>query len=321
MKSEQYTVFQSNAISRACYKCTPLERQLLFFATTQIKKKSSFYYADFSVSQCIKLFFDDTPLPTYKARQEIKNAIERLFQKHNAITIFNDSNKFIAVSWLQKVDINLKNDSIHFFFTNEIGKRLHNLKSNFTKVDLQIIANLKSYYSIRLFEILLSYKGFEGRGFNRFNEWYFELTVDDVKRFFDLSEKYITKKITTQIIKPAIAEIKAAAKGFLTLDLFVVPLRTDLRKIGCYHIACRENPELVPEKIGASTPHDLKMEHDPSLAPLDAAIEVMKTHYFNEYVQTAAQNPKQPYDSQLMYDAKILKILQKDGIFKNTQTA
>ena len=47
------------------------------------------------------------------------------------------------------------------------------------------------------------------------------------------------------------------------------------------------------------------------MASLEKAIEVMKSKYFNEYVQTAAKNPKQPYETQIIYDTKILHLLQK----------
>lgn len=304
-EKRKYKVFQSNAISRACYKCTPLERQLLFYATTQCKKQGTGgYYSNFSVKQFISFFGFITPA---KAKQEIKAAVKRLCEKHNTITIIDDSDSYIATFWLNKAEISFKKDNIYFSFTNEIGKRLFNLKSHFTKIDFQIIAQLKSYYAIRLYEIALSYKGFQGKGLNTLNSWYFSLTIDDVQKFFDLSEKYRIFDITKRIIKPAIAEINAAAAGVMQAELCIIPAKYDRRRIGEYCIQCTEQETMY--KI--DTPQNLKVHPAAEMASLEKAIEVMKSKYINEYAKAVVENPKQPYESMIVYDTKILHLLQK----------
>ena len=52
------------------------------------------------------------------------------------------------------------------------------------------------------------------------------------------------------------------------------------------------------------------------MASLEKAIEVMKSKYFNEYVQTAAKNPKQPYENEyVIQDIKNAKNTPKKNIF------
>lgn len=307
MKQEKYTILQSNALSRACYKCTPLERQLLFYATMHTKQQHNGFYCSFSLSDFVSML--DSSDNRRKAKQDTLTAIKRLCEKHNNIKILDTESDYIATVWLQKAEINIKNDNVYFYFSDEIGKRLFYLKKSFTTLDFHTIAMLKKYYSIRLYEIMLSYKGFKGKGTNNFNQWFFALTVDDIKALFELSTTIRTNNITDRIVKPAIDEITSIEPS-LKIELLVLPLKTDRRKIGAYEFLCSEKSENYQIR---QEHKNLTIEPEPQEKALEQEIEAMKSKYWNKYIETAFLNPKQDIEPQFLYDCRILDIMKKQG--------
>lgn len=304
MKQEKYTILQSNAISRACYKCTPLERQLLFYATMQTKQNQQGFYSSFSLSDFVTTL--DSSENRRKAKQDTLTAIKRLCEKHNNIKILDTENDYIATVWLQKAEISLKNDNVYFYFSNEIGKSLFNLKKAFTTLDFHTIAMLKSYYAIRLYEIILSYKGFKGKGSNDCNQWFFSLNIDDIKGLFELSEKYAIADINKKIIKPSIAEITSIEPS-IKIELLILPLKTDKRKIGAYEFLCTEkNIYNTIQKAPRNTP-------EPKEQGIEQEIETIKAKHWNKYIETAFLNPKQDIEPQFLYDCRIIDIMKKQG--------
>lgn len=307
MKQEKYTILQANAISRACYKCTPLERQLLFYATMHCKQNNNGYYSIITLSDFVALL--DSSDNRRKVKQDTLTAVKRLCEKHNNIKILDTSSDYIATVWIQKADISIKNDTIFFNFSQEIGKRLFFLKKSFTSLNFQAVAMLKKYYSIRLYEIILSYQGYKGKGSNNANQWFFSLTVDNIKALFELSEKYAIADISKKIIKPAIAEITSIDPR-LEIELLIIPLKTDRRKIGAYDFFCSEKMQVLHY---FQAPKTLKIETEPVQKALEQEIENVKNKYWNEYIIMAYNNPKQPIETQFLYDCRILELLKKQG--------
>lgn len=304
-KQNKYTILQSNAISRACYKCTALERQLLFYATMHTKKQNNGFYCNFSLSNFVN---ELNPASKKDTKKNVLTAIKRLCEQHNNIAIVNTDDSYIATVWVQKAEISIKNDNIYFYFSVDIGRYLFDLKSHFTQLDFRTITALKSFYSIRLYEIMLSYKGFKGKQLNYANQWYFSLTVDDVRQFFELSENYKSNSLTTKIIKPAITELNNINSG-ISIELVIIPAKNDRRKIGAYNFFCTE----IDKSTYSVIQTNIQVQPTAEIQALETAIETMKSKYFNEYVQIACKNPKQPYETQLLYDTKIMKIMKKDG--------
>ena len=306
-KQNKYTILQGNAISRACYKCTPLERQLLFYATMHTQKTKDGYYCNFALSDFIG---ELNTIHTTSTKRNVLTAIKQLCEKHNNITILNNENDYIATVWIQKAQISIKANTVFFFFSNEIGKRLFNLKSHFTYIDFRIITLLKSYYSIRLYEIMLSYKGFQGKKLNYANQWYFSLTVDDVKQLFELSEKAKTNDITSHIIKPAITELNSINSG-IAIELVIIPAKTDRRKIGAYNFYCTE---IDKSTFSLQTENNIVLQPTAEIIKLERNISTMKSKYFNEYLNKAVEiGGKKPYENQIIFDKRVLEALEKDG--------
>ena len=90
-------------------------------------------------------------------------------------------------------------------------------------------------------------------------------------------------------------------------ELCIIPAKYDRRRIGEYSIQCTEQETTY--KI--DTPQNLKVHPAAEMASLEKAIEVMKSKYINEYAKAVVENPKQPYESMIVYDTKILHLLQK----------
>ena len=112
----------------------------------------------------------------------------------------------VKMPWFEKItvttcgDVCLKfNQSICDFFDMKLG---------YTAMELLEIGQLQSFYAMRYFGFAKSKSGFCGKKCNNDGEWYFELTEDDIRKLFDLKDKYKDRRdFVAYIIKRPCEEI------------------------------------------------------------------------------------------------------------------
>jgi plasmid replication initiation protein len=77
------------------------------------------------------------------------------------------------------------------------------LESAFTNIKLSIITAFKSFYSMRLYQILISWLD-ENRGIRRTPQYF---TYEELKTILNVSDKYDWYEFNRRILTPAVKEI------------------------------------------------------------------------------------------------------------------
>ena len=88
----------------------------------------------------------------------------------------------------------------------------------YTEFELKRFISIKSKYGKVLYRLLRQYRNG--------SEHVYRISIEDLKRLFDVPESYTTKEITRKVVKPAVEECKADFKD-LTVSTY------KLRKQGC----------------------------------------------------------------------------------------
>lgn len=103
-----------------------------------------------------------------------------------------------ALIWFKYVKI--EKGKITFLFNELMTPYILYLQNNFTQIQFNYTAKMKSKYSIRLYELLYSYY------YNKFEPYEFDLSLDELKQ-----KLYINYKLYADIVKraiiPALGEI------------------------------------------------------------------------------------------------------------------
>ena len=128
--------------------------------------------------------------------QEMEKASENLFQRWIRI---EDPNQIEKFRWISAKLIYKKGEGrVGFSFSPEIIPYLQQLKERFIKYSISDISNLKSTYSIRLYEMLMQFK----------NTGIVIVSLEDFKGRLGIINKYADYRILRRkVIEPAVAEL------------------------------------------------------------------------------------------------------------------
>lgn len=192
------TVTKSNSlIQRTKYSLPRTEQKLLFLLMSKIDQKN-----DLDASKVYRISFQefakltgvkmaDKSYSRYLATT-VKSLGSRSFWKRKD----GPKNVYTQVFWLgQGTEIDLDNREIRMKFNPEIWKDIAQLTSNYTSYNIDYLLMMRSTYSMRIYEIILSYdNGNRNYGYN--NGLVFEPVTEEIRRkyhdmpdFSDLVEK------------------------------------------------------------------------------------------------------------------------------------
>lgn len=196
-------VVMSNALARSSQKMTLHEKRILTIAISKIdsRKKNR---TDNDRRICVSLSdisdtFDIERKSNYK---QSKNALIKLedrtasFIKHASLTSVRE----VKIKFFEHCSYNREKASIDLIFSKEISKELFNLKRNFTQYYLSDIYNVKSFYSSRFFEILMSKSNSEKYGTSK-------ISLSQLKYMLCIPGSYLYNNIKERIIERSVTEL------------------------------------------------------------------------------------------------------------------
>lgn len=192
------TVTKSNElIQRTKYSLPRTEQKLLFLLMSKIDQKN-----DLDASKVYRISFQE-----FAKLTGVKMA-DKSYSRYLATTVKSlgsrsfwkkkdgPKNVYTQVFWLgQGTEIDLDNREIRMTFNPEIWKDIAQLTSNYTSYNIDYLLMMRSTYSMRIYEIILSYdNGNRNYGYN--NGLVFEPVTEEIRRkyhdkpdFSDLVEK------------------------------------------------------------------------------------------------------------------------------------
>lgn len=201
-------VVQHNEIVEACYSMTLNEKRLLVLAISKICDPYSLGYGNDHYEVTAKdwsvLFNTDQKL----VYDDIKTAAEQLLNR--TLHLKYDANSGIKMHWLSSYEYKDNQGTLKVRFTQDTLQYLVGLKEQFTRVDILQIADMNSFYTIRLYELLMQFKATGWR----------TMAVDELRRIMDCTDKYPKFSALRQwVIDPALEEINEKTNITAKLDV------------------------------------------------------------------------------------------------------
>lgn len=215
-------LLQPNQISQGLYKCSPLAKQLLAYVIADLKimKWSNLnietYETSFKTSEFVKALGKSRI--GSKQKDLIKSALVELQKSYIAI---DTGKKFETFSWVTHAVFSDVDHRINIEINHHLGQALVEYKHGFTAIQLIELGRLQSFYAMRFYEIALSWSGKKGREGNKKGCWYFEYSVEDLRKTFQLGENEYSGRMTnfiTKVVKNPLDEVNEKTNLNITFD-------------------------------------------------------------------------------------------------------
>lgn len=216
IKSEQRTepgfqknsVYQSNEIIESSYDITPNEKRLLLCAISQLDSRRPLPPGT-RITITASDFADTYPAVDKKHAYEIiKEAAEKLYTREIQLKDGHRKGHGGAFRWIERHEHFAREGKVQVVFTTSIAPYLTMLHQQFTKFRMQQVAELRSIYAFRLFEMLMQWKAADQE---------LNIALDDFRNRLRLNDQYPRFcDFKRRVIMPAVDELQK--KAGLTID-------------------------------------------------------------------------------------------------------
>lgn len=244
-------VIQSTELSRAIYACTMLARKIIAYASLKIREKeitaTPEWYSgrtyillpasEFRISELLKALEMSKNGKNYSLIRKTVESMRTL-----GVELINDEKRYVAYNWFEKIDYNEIEDRIEFIFTGTIGWTLYHLQDGYSSMDIKTIGAFKSFYAFRFYEIAKSWQGQKGKSGNKKNEWWFKMSVEEIRKTFKISEDAYKGRMNNfyqKVIKIPIDELNEVCDEF---QIEVSKVMRGRSVVG-FHFECKEKIE------------------------------------------------------------------------------
>ena len=308
-------LLQPNQISQGLYKCSPLAKQLLAYVIADLKimKWSNLnietYETTFKTSDFVKALGKSRI--GAKQKDLIKSALVELQKSYIAI---DTGKKFETFSWVTHAVFSDVDHKINIEINHHLGQALVEYKHGFTTLQLIELGRLQSFYAMRYYEIALSWIGKKGKEGNKKGCWYFEYTVEELRKTFQLGANEYSGRMTnfiTKVVKNPLDEVNE--KTNLTVSFEKIK---EGKNVVGFRFNCSEKAAsvLITKETDKAQIDEIKEINEEQ-----AELEYFKSRYpeeFAEALKLVKQQAELPFgDSfQIAYEAEAVEILKKQGL-------
>lgn len=308
-------LLQPNQISQGLYKCSPLAKQLLAYVIADLKimKWSNLnietYETTFKTSDFVKALGKSRI--GAKQKDLIKSALVELQKSYIAI---DTGKKFETFSWVTHAVFSDVDHKINIEINHHLGQALVEYKHGFTTLQLIELGRLQSFYAMRYYEIALSWIGKKGKEGNKKGCWYFEYTVEELRKTFQLGANEYSGRMTnfiTKVVKNPLDEVNE--KTNLTVSFEKIK---EGKNVVGFRFNCSKKAASV--RITKET-DKAQIDEIKEINEEQAELEYFKRRYpeeFAEALKLVKQQAELPFgDSfQIAYEAEAVEILKKQGL-------
>jgi plasmid replication initiation protein len=196
----QLTVYKSNQLIEAAYRLSLNEQRLILACIAQINSKDRLSSDDkFELSA--KNFAKFFSISEDRSYSELRIIAKTLYER--SVTIVNPEEsrpelRIMETRWISSIGYIPEEGKIILCFAKDMLPYLSELKGTFTRYELKYISNMKSVYSIRLYELLMQWQSTGKR----------EVEISWLKKKFQIEDKYKSiKDLKKYVLEPALKEI------------------------------------------------------------------------------------------------------------------
>lgn len=244
-------LLQPYEVSRAVYRCESIERKLLYYAALLVQSvpKGEKYYgyvANFKIGEFLKCLGMSNR--GGDIRRQIKEAVKTIAT--NTITLYEDEKHLDVMTWLRRGIYDEDNDNIVLIFSEDVGRLFVECKDKFSLIDPKVIGSLKSYYSMRYYEIALSYKGLKGHYGNDKNTWWFSYSLPELRTIFKVTGYTYTggtQDFLKKIVQSPIQELNRFNQDF-QISIQKIQDEKDRRKLASIKFICTQNQQTLAQR-------------------------------------------------------------------------
>lgn len=215
-------VVKSNRIIEASYKLSLSEQRIVLLAVMQARENQTGLFPDAPVtiraSDFANRYSGDEPLANVYG--QLKEGLKTLYERSLVIKDADPETKHARVTttrWISSASYIDGSGNIQMVFAPMVIPYLTKLEREFTSYDLSKIGHLSSVYAVRIYELLLQYKGIGARSFEvstlretlgLLNEYklfghlkvkVIDVAIDQINAHTDIKVKYETRKTGRKI--------------------------------------------------------------------------------------------------------------------------
>ncbi len=225
---------KDNRLIEAKYKLTIHEQRLLFVLlekiTTDDKEFNSY---EINISEIAEKFDLNK---SNSLHLELQGAADALLTKR--IKLVDTENDSDTVTWLSRSKYKKGSGRISIEFHQALKPYLLQLKSHFTPYQISAVAQFKSSYSIRFYELLKMYE-YLGKG----EQFYREFTLKELRDYMQIEKGVYTnfKDLRVYVIEPSVREIN----NFSDINIVQVDYIKSGRAVSEVHITVEPKNQMM----------------------------------------------------------------------------
>jgi hypothetical protein len=200
MDIDNLTVYKSNAVINAGYQLSLNEQRVVLASIGLVDPKNALQATDkfeLSAKDFVKIF----GVSEKNAYKTLIDVAQTLFKRYVVIeNPFPDRPRInkLQTHWISSIYYIESEGKITLTFAPDLIPYLSQLKGSFTRYDLKHIGNMTSTYGIRLYELLMQWKGTGRR----------EIEIELLKKQFQLDASYDRMfDLKKRVIDPAVKDI------------------------------------------------------------------------------------------------------------------
>ena len=229
-----------NNFLRASYKCSATTQRMYFYS---IFKYISSDKNQNSVSFSFSDFFSDLNLKDgQKTRTLIKESANEILDMK--IVLEDNEKQYEVTNVFQSAKCVFTETTFSFKFTEDMKIFLDTLKEiGFSLFEINDLGKLKSFYALRYYLVALSFKGFKGKKGNEKNSWFFEYSVEDLRKLFDIQDNEYTQigPFRNIVVDLPLKELNERNLG---IQIVCTPVKKG-RKITGFHFDCIDSTHIA----------------------------------------------------------------------------
>ena len=179
-------ITKSNAIINASYRLSLNELRIVLYGLSHIDPRADEFPLDHKINiRELAEFFNIGDKDRGSFYDDIKKALITKFWEREFSYFDEELDKVVKRRWLIEVQYGGKDGVLAYSYNPKLTKQLQNLSKKFTSYFLTNVANMKSAYAVRLYEISIMYLNASKQDRTTFTK-----KIDDLKNYLDISDKY-----------------------------------------------------------------------------------------------------------------------------------
>ena len=208
-------VLQHNAVSRAAHNLSATAKKLTVMAMALLPADLSSLSASFSFNDFCKAIGCERGGRGFVLFKEAVKECRRCIIAIETEPDAEGKKQWKKVTWAVTAAFNEETGRTAIVFASEFAGALQDFKRVYTKLNLQDLGKLKSKYALRYFEIAKSYESLAGKDGNRHGAWYFERSIEELRRLLGISlDAYpVTNVFKKKVVEKPVEEINSAGVG------------------------------------------------------------------------------------------------------------